>query len=330
MAFFKMRRIRVSRLLPLLFFLSVFLALLITILFLVRVTLDQEDTLYIGLMINSSIPSFFVILLLTLVTRLHVTFAKSAFAMSKCKMFLFLIIFLLQFACILILNLVNLLNKDESIIYQNVNWIVPSLFSLSFFVGGIIAVHFLVDNLSKMIQIRARSVIDVMAKVGDISLDSNQQNLIALSSKYILLFCIAMCSTILINIVIGILFQDSDTGISGIHCGTASKGFNAHLIPRYDAGDCSHRIGFFYSFDYVFNLLCLYWQFAFAVDEYVCFCGCLHRMCIGIWSERSRKSIHRLSAGNQSAPRKPPQTSSPEPTNTNIEDNQDIEIKYID
>merc|ERR1712150_345246 len=90
-----------------------------------------------------------------------------------------------------------------------------------------------------------------------------QQTLSDLSSKYTMLFVIALVSTILFHFMILLV--------------------NVYLRSN------------FMVIDLCINLWCVYLQFAFAKDHYVKCCGYCDARCRNYNSRRTRKTIHKLS-----------------------------------
>lgn len=95
---------------------------------------------------------------------------------------------------------------------------------------------------------------------GDLSVDSkeSQQKLLILSAKYVALFCVAILSTIL----------------------------NAffYFIVSFECG------GLFGAIDICLKMQCLYWQFAFAQEQYQQYCGCLDSCCRAVVLKRVNRA----------------------------------------
>merc|ERR1712217_176264 len=122
-------------------------------------------------------------------------------------------------------------------------------------------------------KLRVHSTQNLSVNPKDIELDKQQQKLSDLSSKYMMLFGIAMASTILFQIV----------------------SFCVHFNLR----------SIFYSLDFTVNLLCVYLQFSFANIHYVKCCKWCDGKCKDYISRRNKRMIYKhsltLSASNQSA-----------------------------
>ena len=218
---------------------------------------------------------FYLIPLLTLVLRLHITFKDSTFRMSTRTIYLFSILLIV---CIIaaIVNAIGtgVLNSDSDQTVTIGEYMVSVfylLYWLLYFVGSTAAVWYFVGNLSKLAKLRSTSLRDVTVKEDDIKLDSTQQRMVNLSAKYILLFCVAMLSTVLV------------------------------IVGHMSLGFIQHDSGLFvieyiiWAFDFCLNFICLYLQFSFATEHYHTFCGCLDKICRKMVSKRTQRAIHRQS-----------------------------------
>ena len=204
--------------------------------------------------------AFLLILLLTLITRLYLTFNETALKMTKVTIHLFAIIFVLVFVSIILTN-ISLLSFATS----SFNWTfflcswLPGFFV--YIVGCALAVRLFAVNLSAVAKMQTVSQRDVIPKAKDISLNVKQEKLLHLSAKYILLFFIAIFSTAFFFIL-------------------------GHIV--------SHELqGLFGSIDLCVNVLCMYLQFAFAVKQYGKCCGCLDSCCREMEMKRLKRNIHK-------------------------------------
>ena len=200
---------------------------------------------------------FLLSLLLTLVTRLYITFKDSALRMSQCTVSLFVVLFVVLF----ILNILNVAgyvlvavgNEEFGMILH----LSAGFVSLFLYIAGCaLAVRLFAVNLSKV----AKFSVDPNDKQS-LSLNHKQLRLLHLSAKYILLFFVAVLSTI-------------------------STAFFILLISR----KCG---GLFASFDLCVNLLCLYLQFAFATNSYQKCCGYPDSLCRAAALRRTKMQIQK-------------------------------------
>ena len=148
-----------------------------------------------------------------------------------------------------------------------------------YIIGSIAAVRYFVGNLQKLAKLRATSLRDVTVKEEDISLNSTQQQMVNVSAKYILLFFVAIISTVSTIIVATVLDN------------------YPHLKAIYSM---------FWTFDFCLNFICLYLQFSFAAEHYHKFCGCLDNVCRAMVSKRTKRVIHGESISRCEMPPKIP------------------------
>ena len=260
---------KISRELVILFFLCVAFALLragcdVTT-WIIRLTFDSRILIAITVACEGCFYGlFYVVLLFVLVLRLHLTFKGTSFEMSKHSLYFFAIMFVVLFVLIIVAAV------GTCFVYLNhqIGWILL----LSAFIPGIflyicvcaLAVRLLVNNLSVIAKMQNRSQRDVTAKAEDISLNDKQLKLLNLAAKYILLFFVAILSSIFTV-------------------------FLAFFIVSWIFG------GIFASIDLCVNLLCLYLQFAFAANHYGKCCGYLDSRCRAMVLERAKKEMHKES-----------------------------------
>ena len=217
---------------------------------------------------------FMITLLCTLVTRLYVTFQASSLRMTKTTVYTFVIIFALLFiAAILVCTghafLVYKYGGD--VIGELVVYPMAALFYILYVIGSALSVRLFVVNLSKIAKMQRSSLSEcsISPKAKDMSLNSKQLNLLHLSAKYILLFFVAIASTLL-----------------------------AYLLIIVLSFECR---GLFMSFDLCINLFCLYLQFAFAKMHYKRCCGWLDARCRSMVLKRAKKVMHREAIRMQAA-----------------------------
>ena len=199
---------------------------------------------------------FWVSLLANLVFRLHLTFYQSAYKMSPSIICIFKFIFIAE-VCVVILLIAADVSLNFGIYYGCWPWnpyhdiiywtydVLWWIYLLFFVIGSILAVRYFVKSLSKLAQ----------SQVDTPKLAATRQRLIDLSTKYLLLYGIALFSTILSAATCYILWNSMWGILSAI--------------------------------DYCINLLALYLQFASAQKLYRRCCGCLDRQCKKIVHDRS-------------------------------------------
>ena len=220
---------------------------------------------------------FYLILLATLVLRLHITFKESAFGMTTRTIYLFsiLLIVCIIAAIVAIIGMqLQCSNFEETV---NIGlWMSGAsgiVYWTLYFVGSTAAVWYFVGNLSKLTELRITSPRAVTLKADDVSLDSTQQRMVNVSAKYILLFLVAILSTLFTNIgnmTVYSMFLHQHLSLYGI-------------------------VNMVWTLDLCLNFICLYLQFSFAAEHYRLFCGCLDNVCRNIVSRRTKTAIHRES-----------------------------------
>ena len=222
---------------------------------------------------------FYLILLVTLVLRLHITFEESIYKMTTRTVYMFSILFIVCIIAVIIGSIGNQLRYSDSEQTEIIGRYMALVFYLVYwplyFIGSIAAVRYFVSNLSKLAKLRANSLRDVTLKKEDISLDSTQQRMVNVSAKYILLFFVAIVFTLFTIIVTAV--------------GTIDP--SLYVI-----------LGMVWTLDFCLNFICLYLQFSFAAEHYHRLCGCLDKISRELVSQRTKREIHReaISRGNMS------------------------------
>ena len=203
---------------------------------------------------------FMLIFLLTLITRLYLTFQASVMKMTKMTVRVFAIIFVLVFVSI-ILTVFGYTSFNTSSSHWNL-FLFSFISGLSIYiVGCALAVRIFVVNLSTVAKLQSCSHRDVSPKAEDISLNEKQQRLLHLSAKCILLFFVA-------------IFFSGCT-------------FFFVFIVTYEFR------GLFGAIDLCVNLHCMYLQFAFATKQYQKCCGYLDSRCREMEMKRMKRTIHK-------------------------------------
>ena len=201
--------------------------------------------------------SFFLTLLGTLVMRLHITFKGSALKMTRNTVYFFKILFVIES----ILSIVFTIGCAPGInLHRAIFSLSFGLFFIFYLIGSASAVRLFVANLSELTRLQSGSQRKVSDSPKDIALNAKQQRTLHLSSRYILLFLVAILSTILAVL-----------SVQTWH----------------------NLLALFWSIDLCVNLWCLYLQFAFAANHYRKCCGCLDTCCTSMVAGSARRSIHR-------------------------------------
>lgn len=202
---------------------------------------------------------FFQSLLWTLVFRLHTTFKQSTYRMSRRTMLIFIMI--------MFPGTIGWLIWPALLVYTDTNqWIVLSVvgvLDILYFIGCVLAVIVFVGNISKLMKIGVTTPASPRnLSEKDIKLSIQQQRLSDLSAKYIMLFAMAIASTILLNIVAAFVFALRSA---------------------------------VWSIDLAVNILMLYLQFITAKVHYQKWCGFCDRKCREFMSKRTKTEIYRHS-----------------------------------
>ena len=208
-----------------------------------------------------SFGCFFQILLATLIIRLYITFQGTVYRMSSILIFVF--------SVIMLLGSVGWLVFSALIIYTELDhdklYFVAYSVAFLYVIGSVLAVYFFVSNLTEIAKLRERSTKDLNIEPKDIALDIHQQRLSDLSAKYMMLFALAILSTILLNILA--LFVNNESGLRSS----------------------------FWSCDLVVNVCLMYLQFCFAKKRYNQCCRCCDRKCRNFMAGRTKTAIHKYS-----------------------------------
>merc|ERR1712062_71507 len=147
---------------------------------------DSSESGYIyTVIINICVMLFHLSLLSTLVLRLHKTFSKSTYAMSKVATWGFIALFILEIALLI-----------TCFIFTSYSLWMGFIFYVLYVLGSTLAVTFFVRSLSLLVRSRINTLRHSMVTPDDIHLDPAQQKLVNLSAKYVLLFILTILSTI--------------------------------------------------------------------------------------------------------------------------------------
>lgn len=206
---------------------------------------------------------FFQSLLGTLILRLHITFDESVYHMPSALKFVFIVIMVLLFvSMVVIIGLAPFVTESE-FMYVAFRVVIPwfSLYS----VGCVLAVYYFISSLSHLAKAMEASVRDLKISPEQIKLEKPQEKLANLAAKYMMLFAIAMCSTMLTNIL----------GFS----------VNENSGLKYSL----------YAIDLCVNMQCIYLQFSFANNEYTTWCGSCDVRCRRTIKRKTQRMIHQHS-----------------------------------
>lgn len=222
----------------------------------------RHDAVIVGWSINAFFYGiFFLNLLITLVTRLYVTFDNTDLSISKHTKYLFIVIFMLLFIFTLSVVTGFTLRRFHIEFGWTLYLSTYLVGILLYVVGCVLAVRLFVVNLSIIAKLQANTLRgSPRANPEDISLNETQCQLLRLSAKYVLLFFIALLASFLTIFFIFIV-----------------------------SSECA---GLFVSADICVNMLCLYLQFAFASKHYQICCGCLDSRCRAVEVKRMKRIMH--------------------------------------
>ena len=183
-----------------------------------------------------SFGMFYLSILCTFILKLYFSFKSSAFEMSRTLIRWFSVIVVMFFALNLTLNMLFCFFEVDV-------RILSILTSTVYIAGCFLAVWFFANNLLKLAKLQCTtSLHDLSVLQNDVKLSVRQQKLVDLATKSMMLFAIQMGSTILCIVIL-------------------ATGFPSFLRSS------------FVSIDIIINLLCSYYQFAFAQKHYRKCCG---------------------------------------------------------
>ena len=209
-----------------------------------------------------SFGMFYLSILCTFILKLYFSFRLSAFEMSLNMIRLFSVIVFMIFVLNLTVNILFSISFfgvvfDILIVLGAILWII----------GMVLAAWYFVTNLIRLAK--QQSSWDLNMMQNDSKLNPNQQELVDLVTRSMLVFAIQMGSTIVLVMILGAAVP-------------------ALWTPP------------FISIDIIINLLCSYCQFAFAQKHYRKCCGFCDNKFQNIMLDWIRKRIFRQSlSGNQ-------------------------------
>ena len=207
---------------------------------------------------------FVLSLLGILILRLHSTFKDTAYRMSPALISFFIII-LSVFSAIVVVSLILYWMMDYSIWWETIIQMALAMSLLVVFVIGCFsALCYFVSTLNTLAKTQGKKhrIFDT-SSADDIALNEHQQALSDLAAKFMMLFGIAIMSTMLSPLLLYAINQ--------------SSGLRSAVI----------------AVDITINLNCLYLQFSFAKNQYLKCCGCCDRNCRRFISKRTQRSIHK-------------------------------------
>ena len=186
-AVIKMHRAkRANKVLNMLFIFSLFTACAHT-----AHAFQYDGPLFIEVIGSMSVGLFFVTLLGTLIFRLYISFRGSVYRMSKPLILIFSVIMVIDSAGWIIFSLFYVYIKPIPLLGLSL--------LLLYIIGSILAVHYFVSNLKKVALARESTLQNL--NLDQIKLDQKQQELSDFSAKYMMLFALAIVSTIIADIL---------------------------------------------------------------------------------------------------------------------------------
>ena len=211
---------------------------------------------------------FFVILLGTLVFRLHIIFKDTTFRMSRAMYIVFSLIlsaiFIGATVDVILLEIWIHLDTDSVNVELDLDLVIITVCCL-YVIGSVLAVALLLNNLSKLAQEQASTIrSDNMPKSpSKIDLNKNQMQITDLAARYLGLFVIANFSTIVLS-----LFSVMIDTESGLHFRLVTIAITV-------------------------NLICVYLQFGSAQNHYHRLCGCCDKGFQRITRRRTQTMVYR-------------------------------------
>ena len=230
---------------------------------------------------SSSIFWFFLSLLCTVILKLYLTFKSSIYRMSSTMISLFTVIVLL---CIIISLMFHF------VVYglecsNNIRFSLFALYGVVYLLGCSLAVYSFVKTLFAVTKTQETSFRNLNVAPEKMKLKPQQQKLVDLAMKSMILFAIQIASTICITSILSFAFP-------------------------WSLRDATYVI------DLTINYLCAYLQFAFATKHYRKCCGFCDDKFRGIMLKRIKREIaNHLSSQSQpktveaSVPSQSPSTS---------------------
>ena len=211
--------------------------------------------------------SFYFSLLATFILRLYLTFKDSVFRVSPILVFILSAMLLTMFVALLVVvALLFFLNESEWLLACNTVGL-PML--CLYLVCCVLSVYLFISDLYKMIKARERTLrASTVIQVDDIRLDNSQQKFSDLAAKFMMLFGIAMTSSIFIFSV-------------------------TLIVNQYTVDDFSDIRGCLGAIDLSVNLFAIYLQFAFAKDHYQRCCGCCDAKFRNFISKKTQNVIYK-------------------------------------
>ena len=218
--------------------------------------------------------NFYVCLLAILVLRLKVTFGDSIYKMSTRTFHFFiciLVVLLIISTAVAILNSLVVMwygidpLTDPNATYPTwYNLSVVSLvlfFLLLFVLGSVVAVFHFVNNL-KLLSMTMSELPTPTNIEKECSLNAKQRRYSDLSARYLLLYGIAIISSLMMYLLVFAVSQSS--GMRNV----------------------------IWAADELVNLLCVYLQFSFATKHYEICCGCLDHRARRVMGKYNKKMIN--------------------------------------
>ena len=202
---------------------------------------------------------FFQSLLWTFVFRLYITFKESDHPISPKLIVVFIGIIFIELAGWIVFCALFVFMEDT-------NPLISFSLGLSllflYIIGSGLAVIGYISKLSNLAN-RERTLINLNLSARHIELDRAQQSITTLSAKYLLLFAIAIGSTILMNI--------------SSYFVNIGSGLRSPIL----------------ALDMCINTFCIFLQFSFAGNQYRKCCGYCHAKCSGRMALRTKNGMYQ-------------------------------------
>ena len=266
-AFIKIARRDINKIISFLFVLSLFCALFYTATQYVKHT---HMPITIHFFQSLSFGIFFLTLYATLIVRVHIIFKDSTYNMSWTLV--------IALSVIMVLCAVGWITYSILNVFTRVNRAAMFYFwysiGLLYVIGSALVVFFFVSNLIKLAETRQTTPIttrhlttsmDSSDDLKDIELNYHQRMLSDLAAKYVMLYAQAIASTVLLNIFA--LLVNNGSGLRSL----------------------------FWSVDLAVNLWLLFLKFSFAKEHYNKCCRCCDRRCRTVMAGRTKSAIHQYS-----------------------------------
>ena len=232
---------------------------------------------------------FFVILLGTLVFRLHIIFKDTTYRMSTTMYIVFSLILSVIFiggtVGVILLEISMQLEAETENVKSDLNLLIASFFCL-YLIGSVLSVALLLNNLSNLAKERASTIrsMNIPESPSNIDLNKQQMRISDLAARYLGLFVIANLSTIFLSLFSVMIDTES--------------GLKFRLV----------------TIDLTVNLICVHLQFGSAQNHYHRLCGCCDKGFRRITRRRTQSVVYRNVNKSFGDPVERPESNSPTST----------------